>query len=356
MSGVAIRELSYRYHAKGDPTLDAVSFDAPDGSITCLLGPSGSGKSTILGCIAGLYEPSAGSVSVDGHDLGPLPTHRRPVTLLMQNAQMFAHMTVAQNIEFGLRVRRVASGVRRARSNELLRMVGLDGFGDRDPAQLSGGEQQRVALARALATNPAVLMADEPLSNLDPAVRRDLQRQLVDINRVTGTTILFVTHDVTEALAISDQLVVIDGGRVEAVGTPADLLRRPATLVVARLLGVDNSITGRVEGDCLVTAHGRLRVDVAHGLDRSATDPDADRHWVIHPDFVRLVDARHPSPPDSTVTGRAVSSRLIGTRVEVTVAVGDDVLTAVVAADRCPELGSTVTLCVPIEHLYEVRR
>lgn len=365
MSSVSVDELTHRYHPRGAATLDDVSFDVDGGSITCLLGPSGSGKSTILGCIAGIHEPSAGRVLVDGVDLEGVPTHRRPVTLLMQNAQLFAHMTVAENVEFGLKVRGVSLRTRRERSAELLELVGLDGFGGRDPGQLSGGEQQRVALARALATEPAVLLADEPLGNLDPPVRRDLQRQLVEINRFTGTTVLFVTHDVTEALAISDQLIVIDIGRVQSSGAPGDLLRRPGTRSVAELLGVSNVLTGRVDGDCLLTATGRFRIDPAHALPTPASTPDVDRHWVIHPDHLHVVDADGTSgaaasdvdastPTANAVSGIAVASRLIGTRVELCVAVGSDQLTAVVASEICPPLGATVTVQLPTAQLYEV--
>jgi len=358
MSNVSVEGLTHRYHPRGEAMLEDVSFNVPDGSITCLLGPSGSGKSTILGCIAGLHKPSAGTVLVDGVDLAPIPTHRRPVTLLMQNAQLFAHMTVAQNVEFGLKVRRVSPRTRRHRSVELLDMVGLGGFAGRDPGQLSGGEQQRVALARALATEPAVLLADEPLGNLDPPVRRDLQRQLVEINRSTGTTVLFVTHDVTEALAISDQLVVIDGGRVQSSGIPGELLRRPGTRSVADLLGVGNVLTGRIEGDFLDAAAGRFRVDPAHALPTQASTTDGDRHWVIHPDHVHVVDACDAdasTPTTNAVSGIAVASRLIGTRVELCVAVGSYQLTAVVASELCPPLGATVTVRLPTAQLYEVR-
>lgn len=354
MSAITIRGLSYRYSTRGDLTLDDVSFDVPDGSITCLLGPSGSGKSTILGCVAGLHQPSSGTVLVDGTDIAPIPTHRRPVTLLMQNAQLFSHMTVAENVDFGQKVRRVSLRTRRQRSAELLEMVGLGGFADRDPAQLSGGEQQRVALARALATDPAVLLADEPLSNLDPAVRRDLQQQLVDINRSTGTTVLFVTHDVGEALAISDQLVVINAGRVQSSGSPQQLLTRPGTQVVAELLGVGNLLVGRVDDDCLRTAAGRFRIDPTHALATPPT-PEVERCWVIHPDHIQVVEALVEAPSMNTVSGTATASRLIGTRVEVTIATPTTNLTAVVPSDRCPTIGTTVTLMLPAEHLYEVR-
>ncbi len=354
MSAVLVSGLSYRYHPRGQAALDDVSFDVDGGSITCLLGPSGSGKSTILGCIAGILEPSAGQLLVDDVDLAAVPTHRRPVTLLMQNAQLFAHMTVAENVEFGLRVRRVSAAQRRQRSAELLDLVGLNGFAGRDPGRLSGGEQQRVALARALATDPAVLLADEPLTNLDPPVRRELQQQLVEINRSTGTTILFVTHDVEEAFAISDQLVVIAGGRVQSADAPSELIRRPGTRIVANMLGVGNLLVGRIDGDCLETSTGRFRIDPAHALLEVASQLVDQRHWVIHQDHVQLLD-EGTTPTSNTVVGTAVNCRLVGTRVEVAVAVGSDTITVVVPSERCPALGSNVILHLPATHLFEVR-
>lgn len=354
MSAVSVRGLSYRYSSRAETALHDVSFAVDGGSITCLLGPSGSGKSTILGCIAGLLEPSGGTVLVDDVDVAAIPTHRRPITLLMQKAQLFGHMTVEENVEFGLRVRRVSTSQRRKRSAELLELVGLGEFAGRDPGQLSGGEQQRVALARALATEPAVLLADEPLTNLDPPVRRELQQQLVEINRATGTTVLFVTHDVEEAFAISDQLIVIDNGRVQSADRPSELIRRPGTRIVADMLGVGNLLAGRIEDGCLDTSAGRFQVDLSHALEDSTTTPTEDRYWVIHQDHVQLVDEA-ATGSSNTVTGTAITCRLVGTRVEVIVAVGSDTITAVVASERSPNVGSDVTLHLPSNHLFEVR-
>jgi ABC-type Fe3+/spermidine/putrescine transport system ATPase subunit len=347
VSAVELTGLTKRFAPSGPPTLDDVTFAVADGSIACLLGPSGSGKSTILGCIAGLVAPDAGRVDIGGRDQSAVPAHRRPATLLMQQAQLFGHLTVAENVEFGLRVRRVDRVARSKRARDLLELVGLAGFERRSPHNLSGGEQQRVALARALAVDPEVLLADEPLASLDPEVRRSLQDLLVAVQRELGTTILLVTHDVGEALALADQLVVLVEGQIQAVGEPRALLADPKTLTAARLLGLRNVIWGRRTGGQIQTPLGWL---AARPSTTARPDADADLvPFVIDPARVELADG----PGPNVVGGRVVASRLLGADVELRVETGDLQL-ALVAPARSVALGERVLVRLPADHLVEV--
>lgn len=345
MSAVAVTGLTKRFARSGPPALDHVAFTVPDGSLTCLLGPSGSGKSTALGCIAGLIAADAGTVTIDGVDQGARPAHQRPATLLMQQAQLFDHLTVAGNVEFGLRVRGIGRAERAARAHELLEIVGLAGFGDRSPVHLSGGEQQRVALARALAVDPQVLLADEPLASLDPEVRRSLQQLLASVQRQLGTTIILVTHDVGEALALADQLVVLAGGTVHASGAPHALLRQPATVTAAQLLGIRNIIRGIRRADVLDTPAGPLSA-------RWTTyDANGDRPvtCAIHPGHVTVVDG----PGPNVVNGVITDVRLLGTDIELTATTVCGELVAR-AQPGAVAVGQPVCLRLPADDLIEV--
>lgn len=351
MSDLRIEGLSHRY-AGGPRVLDQVDFVAPAGSITCVLGPSGSGKSTVLGCVAGLVRPEHGRIEVGGIDITDRPPHRRPVTLLMQQAILFDHLSVGENVEFPLRVRGIGRLTRRARALELLDLVGIADLSDRRPATLSGGQQQRAAFARAIATGAEVLLADEPFASLDTPLRRELQDVLLDVQRTTGTTVLFVTHDLDEAFTLADRLVVIDGGTVRGIGTPAELLRRPGDRSVARLLGIDNFLTGDDVGpDRVSCPPGELRVDPAR---RAVPAGTARSTWAIHPDHVELVDAERSVGEATVWTGVVIDRRRRGTRTVVRVDVAGTLLTVAVAGHDVPDVEATACIRLPIEHLSEV--
>src|SRR5918992_2143703 len=239
---ILVRNATRRF---GDFTaLDDVSVEIPSGSLTALLGPSGSGKSTLLRVIAGLERPDAGSVEIDGRDATNLPPQRRGVGFVFQHYAAFKHMTVRENVAFGLKVARRPRAEIKARVEELLELVQLPGLADRYPAQLSGGQRQRMALARALAVQPSVLLLDEPFGALDARVRKELRQWLRRLHDEVHVTTVLVTHDQEEAMDVADRIVVMNAGRVEQVGTPDELYDHPANDFVMGFLGEVTHING----------------------------------------------------------------------------------------------------------------
>lgn len=225
--------------------LDEVSMTVPAGQLTALLGPSGGGKSTLLRIVGGLDTPDAGQVHIDGRETTRLPAQQRNVGFVFQHYAAFKHLTVFRNVAFGLEIRRRPKAEIRRRVHELLELVHLDQFADRLPAQLSGGQRQRMALARALAVEPSVLLLDEPFGALDAKVRRELRDWLRRLHDEVHVTTVFVTHDQEEALELADEIVVINRGRIEQVGTPTDLYDKPANDFVMEFLGPVTILDGR---------------------------------------------------------------------------------------------------------------
>src|SRR3954469_10082924 len=224
--------------------LDDVSLEIPDGSLTALLGPSGSGKSTLLPIIAGLEQPDTGSIEIHGSDATGVPPQRREIGFVFQHYAAFKHMTVRDNVAFGLAIRKRPKREIRERVDELLGVVGLAGYHERYPNQLSGGQRQRMALARALAVEPRVLLLDEPCGALDAKVRTELREWLRRLHDEVHVTTVLVTHDQEEAMAIADRIVVLDGGRIQQVGAPRELYDRPANRFVMEFLGPVSRLGG----------------------------------------------------------------------------------------------------------------
>jgi sulfate/thiosulfate transport system ATP-binding protein len=244
--------------------LDNVSLEVPDGSLTALLGPSGGGKSTLLRVIAGLEDPDSGRVLISGEDATVTPARKRGVGFVFQHYAPFKHMTVRDNVAFGLKIRKTPKAKTRDRVDELLGLVHLEGFADRYPAQLSGGQRQRMALARALAVQPRVLLLDEPFGALDATVRKELRAWLRRLHEEVHVTTIFVTHDQEEAMEVAEQIVVLNHGRIEQVGSPRDLYEMPANEFVMSFVGPVNRL-----GDGLVRPHDLVlsRDDDAGGLE-----------------------------------------------------------------------------------------
>jgi ABC-type Fe3+/spermidine/putrescine transport system ATPase subunit len=246
MATVHLRSISKHY---GETiAVDDVTLDVANGELVTLLGPSGCGKTTTLRMIAGLIEPSAGSIFFDDRDVTYLPPRARNIGFVFQTPALFPHMSVADNVGFGLSVKGQKKPAVAARVEEMLAMVGLGTYGARLPAQLSGGQQQRVALARVLATDPTVLLFDEPLSALDKNLRDSLKYSILDLQRRTGKTAIYVTHDQSEAFAISDRIVVMNSGRIEQIGTQTDIYLHPQTQYVAEFIGANNGLRGTITG------------------------------------------------------------------------------------------------------------
>jgi putative spermidine/putrescine transport system ATP-binding protein len=237
---VRVQALTKRY---GDVVaVDGIDLDITAGEFFTMLGPSGSGKTTTLRMIAGFETPDEGTVELAGEDVSRLPPYDRPVNTVFQDYALFPHMTVQQNVEYGLMVKKVSKAERRERAQEALEMVRLGAYGSRKPAQLSGGQRQRVALARAIVNRPKVLLLDEPLGALDLKLRQEMQIELKSIQREVGITFVYVTHDQEEALTMSDRIAVFNQGRIEQVGPPADVYEHPESEFIAGFVGVSNVI------------------------------------------------------------------------------------------------------------------
>ena len=288
-----LENVTVRYD--GVPAVVEVSLDLADGEVLAVLGPSGCGKSTLLRAVAGLETPSAGAIRWDGRDLAGVATHRRGFALMFQDGQLFNHLTVARNVGYALRIRRTRAPEVARRVEELLALVGLEGYGGRLPATLSGGERQRVALARSLAVDPRLILLDEPLSALDAGLRERLAGDLREILRTAGTTALKVTHDHEEAYTVADRLAVMRAGRVVQVGAIEEVWRAPADPETALFLGYARVLRGEVAR--VVLSAAGLPAAPAVAVRRSA-----------------LVAAPH-----GPLTGRVVSSRATPEQVRLVV-------------------------------------
>ncbi len=245
-SGIAVSFTNVTRAFGNVRAVDDVSFEVRDGEFFSMLGPSGSGKTTCLRLIAGFERPDVGHISVHGVNVESVPPYERDVNTVFQDYALFPHMSVTENVEYGLMIRKVPEAERRQRSQEMLALVKLESLGARKPSQLSGGQRQRVALARALINRPSVLLLDEPLGALDLKLREQMQEELKALQRQVGITFVYVTHDQGEALAMSDRLAVFKRGRIEQIGSPAQIYEHPLTPFVADFVGVSNVCTGEL--------------------------------------------------------------------------------------------------------------
>ena len=251
---VTIRGVTKRFGVGDDAVVavDNVDLDIADGEFFAMLGPSGCGKTTTLRMIAGLEFPTEGSLRIFGDEVGTLPPNKRPVNTVFQNYALFPHMTVLDNVSFGLRMRNIDKATASTKARELIELVQLSGMESRKPSQLSGGQQQRVALARALVNQPKVLLLDEPLGALDLKLRQEMQHELKSLQRELGVSFVFVTHDQEEALTMSDRIAVMEGGRLLQVGSAEDLYERPGNRFVADFIGQTNLIDATVADDSMI--------------------------------------------------------------------------------------------------------
>ena len=335
---LVLEEITHRYGR--DVALDQVSVAIEEGELVTLLGPSGCGKTTLLRIVAGFVRPSEGRVLLEGRDVTRTAPYRRPVNMVFQRSTLFPHLDVFENVAFGLRIAGVSRGDVGGRVSEALALVRLQGFERRRAHELSGGQLQRVALARALVNRPKVLLLDEPLSALDLKIRLEMEAELRRVHRETGATFVYVTHDQREALALSDRLVVLNDGRVEQIGTPDEIYRRPASAFAARFVGDANVIPVEVvgaEGDGVTVVVGGLRLDIRRP-DGLGTGPA----WlVVRPEVVRLARDQDAGVPGVV---RDLAFRGTGFSYRVDIPGLPDPVKAEMSAESAPpvEVGSDV--------------
>ena len=352
MSIVDIEGVTRRF---GDTlALDGVSLRIEEGELFALLGPSGSGKTTLLRAIAGFVEPDAGVIRIDGDAMHNLPVHRRDIGMVFQHYALFPHMSVFDNVAFGLSVRRVSRSETAERVRAMLALVQLQGYEERRPGQLSGGQQQRVALARALVTRPRVLLLDEPRGALDKRLRRRMQVELRQIQREVGITTVFVTHDQEEALTLSDRIAILDIGRIVQCGPPRAVYERPVTVFAADFLGDANFFTGRVDGE------GRVRTSSGSALFAAGVprDEGSEITLAVRPEKLRIARAGGSEPDGANrLTGTVAGVLYAGSTVTYRVACGEVEVTVLEQNREAVPIaqGEPVTVSWWPEHTVVVR-
>jgi len=319
----------------GHAAVDDVSLVIEHGTFCTLLGPSGCGKTTLLRLIAGFEQPTSGDILHDGRSLLHVPPYSRGFPLVFQSYALFPHMSVLENVAYGLRVRKLPRGEVRERAQRALALLGLEALHARRPAQLSGGQQQRVALARCLVLEPQLILLDEPLSNLDAALRVEMRREIRALQQRLGITAIYVTHDQEEAMAVSDRVVVLDHGRVQQDAPPAEIYQRPATEFVARFVGAAN----------VIPVQRTDRGVAMLGLDYDVTAPPHATAAVLRPDRVRIGDGRHRA----TVVARTY----LGARTQYVLEVQPDVR-IVADAEIDAAVGDVVAFEIDVSTLHFV--
>ena len=313
---LTLTDLVKIYHPRsGHRAVDGFTLDIAPGTFLTLRGPSGCGKTTVLRTIAGIESPTAGELLLDGADLTRISPDKRPISLVFQSYALFPHLTVAENVGYGLQAAGVKRAELRARVDDALDQMGLTGLGDRSPGQLSGGQQQRVALARAMVTRPQVMLFDEPLSNLDATLRERMRLRIRQLQRELGATAVYVTHDQSEAMAMSDLVVVMNSGRIEQVASPTELYRRPATRFVAGFVGranlIDVDVACMEEDGARITAFGQGITVPAHP---DLADGDAPAVLLIRPESLLVSRAEENATGEDV--GTVTVSAFMGERID----------------------------------------
>ena len=326
--------------------VDGVDLTVPPGTFLCFLGPSGCGKTTLLRLIAGLETPSGGRIDLNGQDVTGLPTHQRNIGMVFQSLALFPHLNVGENIAYGMRVRGLDKAAQARRIDELLEMVQLPGLADRNMAQLSGGQRQRIAIARALALEPSLFLLDEPLSALDAKLRETMQVELRILQQRLGVTTILVTHDQREAMTMSDMVAVMGDGRIQQVGTPLDIYRRPANAFVADFIGTTNMLDGIVDSSAVKIGDSRFAVsELPDHLS------DGDRiHLSIRPEELVVAKAGcAPHPPGGRLEGTVAFVRDVGATIETHIDCGTVRLIAAASPKDRPEVrsGDRAVVCFP---------
>ena len=342
--GVGVTFSGVERHYRDNTALAGLDLQIKPGEFVALLGPSGCGKTTALRLLGGFDRPDAGAITVGGKDVTRIPAHRRDMGMVFQSYSLFPNMNAADNVAFGLKMRRTAKADRIRRAEDLLALVGLEGRGRRFPFELSGGQQQRVAIARALAIEPTVLLLDEPLSALDARVRVQLRGEIRSIQQRLGITTVFVTHDQSEALSMADRVGVMNAGRLEQLDTPENVYRTPATPFVAEFVGAMNRVSGRVgDGGEVLLFGQRVTARPAEG---SAPVPGTVVDAMLRPESLEAI-------PDSAGPGEITERTFLGSALRLRVALDGDREVVVETSSTSDRLvvGSRVGLKVLSEHV-----
>ncbi|PHP66959.1 ABC transporter ATP-binding protein [Zhengella mangrovi] len=323
---VTLNGVSMRY-PNGFVAVEPTDLTIRAGEFFSILGPSGCGKTTILRMISGFLDPTTGSIAIGGRPMDGIGPNQRPTALIFQNLALFPLMSVRENVAFGLEARGMAKAERRRRADDLLSLVALEGQGDKKPGELSGGQRQRVAVARALAVEPAVLLLDEPLSALDLKLRQHMRAELKDIQRKTGVTFIYITHDQGEALTMSDRIAVMNRGRIEQVGPGEEIYNAPATAFAATFVGEQNRFTGTVvdadsETALIETPLGRLS-----GLNRHGLKQGENAHLFVRPERMAVALNGHAADLDNRLDARLERRDLEGPFLNLFLRAGDMPLT-----------------------------
>lgn len=361
--GVRLADLGKRYDSASHPALDQLNLDVNPGHFVALLGPSGCGKTTTLRIVAGLLDPSAGTVTVDGNDITTTPVHKRDLGMVFQSYALFPHMTVGKNVEFGLEMQKVPKPERQKRASAALDLVHLGHLSNRRTGQLSGGQQQRIALARALVIEPRVLLLDEPLSNLDAKLRESMRNEIRKLQQRLDITTLFVTHDQDEALFMADRVAVMNEGRLEQYGSPSDIYERPSNRFVANFVGRANILPvtlGKSVGtDVDGTTYQYLSSLLGRGGAKGPSGLEREAGLVVRPHRIRLDD------PDSHPEDKAGDTPKVSGQVSFVGYTGDSVSIEVeshegqrisaeipTGGSRIPETGDNVRLSWADDETY----
>ena len=332
--------------------VDELNLEIGPGEFVTLLGPSGCGKTTTLRLIAGFEFPTSGEITLNGKSVGSLPPNKRPMAMVFQSYALFPHMTVFGNIAYGLEVQKLSKREIKERTEKVMAMMGLEGMGDRKPHQLSGGQQQRVALARALVMEPQVLLFDEPLSNLDAKLREQMRLEIRSLQKRLGITTVYVTHDQAEAMSLSDRIAVMNDGRIEQIGSPTEIYRRPASVFVADFIGRANFIEGQV-----VERHDSHAVVKVFGKTVSVPNPAADLTpgrevlLVVRPEAVRL----NAADAGQSFEGEVIHGVYLGATMEYEIDIQGERISVVVYDSKEDEAllpGSKVSVVFPEESFH----
>jgi len=341
--------------------VDNVSFKVEKGEFFTLLGPSGCGKTTTLRMISGFYEPDEGEIYIDERLVNGLPPEQRNTGFVFQNYALFPHMTVFENVAYGLKIRKVSKEEIKKRVSEVLSFVGLKGFEERYPHQLSGGQQQRVALARVLIINPKVLLLDEPLSNLDAKLRVYMRGELRKIQQSLKVTAIYVTHDQAEALSMSDRIAVMNAGKIEQIGSPAEIYGEPKTKFVADFMGLVNMIEGRIikidnSSQIIETQYGLIKSPLKEGV------KEGDKVFIlIRPESIEVVKSELKSEKGqlNEFYGEIKEASFTGSHVKYTIVIDKTLTLSAIIQDPLKKgilkEGSKVKLTFPIEGIHLLR-